>query len=1349
MAASGSCNYDFDSPFSLLSQGPSSSFGGGPTNLVQLPGNILQGTEGDGTIQFLGNYSTFSWTVPKPETWHGFTFGIQSTQALASVKVVEGQTAATSGTFSDPGNDTVTIAASVGTITQTSGNSGTWSWSYPTTDVSQSQTVTITANDNNGATSTTTFALVVSDAPLTDTTPVKSYAVAEGSSTGQQVLATFSDANPLATLSEFPIANVTVTWGATTSGTPTYTIQQVSKTASASTWEVLGSATYAQYGSFPVAVTVKDTGGQSVTTSNTTFNVAAVISTLSFSVQPVGAFVGSSLGSVTVRAVDKFGNPVSAASISLTLSTGTLNGTTTASTDPSGNAVFSTLSVGAPGTYMLKASAAGVTAVTSLPFTIVALPLANLTFSKQPASPTLAGSNLGAVTVLALNANSQPVGGATVVISIAPGTLNGTLSAVTNASGQAIFSTLSETIVGTYTLTAKSGLISTPSNPFTITAAGAATLSFVSQPSAAMASAILNPVNLLAKDKYGNVATGTMVTLKLSASLLSGTTAVTTDTTGTASFTTLLVNTGGTYTITASATGTNSPVSSSFIITPLPVTNLSFTKQPASPTLAGSNLGAVTVLALNANSQPVGGATVVISIAPGTLNGTLSAVTNASGQAIFSTLSETIVGTYTLTAKSGLISTPSNPFTITAAGAATLSFVSQPSAAMASAILNPVNLLAKDKYGNVATGTMVTLKLSASLLSGTTAVTTDTTGTASFTTLLVNTGGTYTITASATGTNSPVSSSFIITPLPVTNLSFTKQPASPTLAGSNLGAVTVLALNANSQPVGGATVVISIAPGTLNGTLSAVTNASGQAIFSTLSETIVGTYTLTAKSGLISTPSNPFTITAAGAATLSFVSQPSAAMASAILNPVNLLAKDKYGNVATGTMVTLKLSASALSGTTAVTTDTTGTASFTTLLVNTGGTYTITASATGTNSPVSSSFIITPLPVTNLTFTKQPASPTLAGSNLGAVTVLALNANSQPVGGATVVISIAPGTLNGTLSAVTNASGQAIFSTLSETIVGTYTLTATKGSVSTQSASFTITAAAGMLTFMTQPVNTASGPISTVTVQVKDKYGNAVSGTSVGLALSPGKLTSGTTTITTSPSGQAVFSDLVETTVGTYSLVASASGLTSITSNKFTISVGLATMLTFLTQPTKTTAGATLSTFTVAVVDQYGNVVPQAGRTIMIGENGLTTGPYTTNAQGQAIISNWTESSAGSHQLTALSSGLTLALSNSFAISAGKGIIHFLTQPQNGTMGSTLASVTVLVTDTFGNPVAGAVVNITLSSGTIGGATPITTNSSGLATFNTLIENVAGRYSLIASASGLASVSSISFTITT
>jgi len=73
--------YDFDSPFTIVSQGQG-HWGGTSTSLTQLPDDILRGAEGHGTIQFIGTFSTFTWVVPTPENWHGFTFGIRTTEAI-------------------------------------------------------------------------------------------------------------------------------------------------------------------------------------------------------------------------------------------------------------------------------------------------------------------------------------------------------------------------------------------------------------------------------------------------------------------------------------------------------------------------------------------------------------------------------------------------------------------------------------------------------------------------------------------------------------------------------------------------------------------------------------------------------------------------------------------------------------------------------------------------------------------------------------------------------------------------------------------------------------------------------------------------------------------------------------------------------------------------------------------------------------------------------------------------------------------------------------------------------------------------------------------------------------------
>ena len=162
--------YDFDSPFTIVSQGRNAIWGGTDHSLVQLDGNRLVGSEGNGTIRFVGTFSTFSWTVPIPEFWHGFTFGIRTTDALAQpVTVDEGQTATNTGTWGDPdGASGVLLSASVGSVIQYA--DGTWHWSMDTSDgPTESQTVTITATDPQGATTSRSFALVVNNVAPTAT----------------------------------------------------------------------------------------------------------------------------------------------------------------------------------------------------------------------------------------------------------------------------------------------------------------------------------------------------------------------------------------------------------------------------------------------------------------------------------------------------------------------------------------------------------------------------------------------------------------------------------------------------------------------------------------------------------------------------------------------------------------------------------------------------------------------------------------------------------------------------------------------------------------------------------------------------------------------------------------------------------------------------------------------------------------------------------------------------------------------------------------------------------------------------------------------------------------------------
>lgn len=66
--------YDFDSPFTLVNQGVG-YWGGSNTALSTASGDVLNGYEGHGLIQFQGTFTSISWTVPTAENWHGFQIG--------------------------------------------------------------------------------------------------------------------------------------------------------------------------------------------------------------------------------------------------------------------------------------------------------------------------------------------------------------------------------------------------------------------------------------------------------------------------------------------------------------------------------------------------------------------------------------------------------------------------------------------------------------------------------------------------------------------------------------------------------------------------------------------------------------------------------------------------------------------------------------------------------------------------------------------------------------------------------------------------------------------------------------------------------------------------------------------------------------------------------------------------------------------------------------------------------------------------------------------------------------------------------------------------------------------------
>jgi hypothetical protein len=235
---------------------------GDPVTLTASFGTVV--SNGDGSWSWSFTTTNLTTSQPVAITANDGKGGIVQTSFLlsvnalpmvaannADVSVNEGQTAGNTGTVNDADGDTVTLAASVGTVINN--GDGTWSWSLPQAEVSDSQGVIITANDGKGGLSETNFTLMVINAApaITGVTGPTGPLVLDSAAV---VSATFTDPG----ISETHTCSFN--WGDGSSSTGS-----VSESGGAGTGT--GTHTYADPGIYTVQVTVTDEYGASATAS--------------------------------------------------------------------------------------------------------------------------------------------------------------------------------------------------------------------------------------------------------------------------------------------------------------------------------------------------------------------------------------------------------------------------------------------------------------------------------------------------------------------------------------------------------------------------------------------------------------------------------------------------------------------------------------------------------------------------------------------------------------------------------------------------------------------------------------------------------------------------------------------------------------------------------------------------------------------------------------------------------------------------------------------------------------------------------------------------------------------------
>lgn len=1130
---------------------------------------------------------------------------------------------------------------------------------------------------------------------------------------------------------------------------------------------------------------------------------------------PATASSGQVFSSATVVQLrDVSGNSVSQGGVvvnaAVSPSAGVTLGGASTTTSGSGTATFGALSLSGPaGNYTLTFSSGSLTPATSSSVTLGAGSGSNLSITTQPSASAPNGAVFAAQPVIQLrDGSNNPVAQAGVVVSVAilsgGGSLGGTTTATTNASGVATFSGLSITgTVGARTLLfGASGFTAVSSNAINITPGAATVLTITTQPPATAQSgaAFGTQPAVQLRDQSGNAVlqAGVSVTASVNgagASLIGGSSA-STNASGVATFSGLgLSGTAGTYSLSFSASGVTGVTSSAISLTPGAAAQLTITTQPAgaSSGSAFTTQPALQVRDAQGNAVSQAGVTVTASIASGgaaTLFGG-PATTNGAGLATFSGLGLSgTVGPYTIRfTATGLTGVTSGTITLGAGTSAALTIATQPGgAASGAAFATQPRVQVRDAQGNPVSTAGITVNASvngsgASLI-GPASASTNGAGLAIFSGLgLSGTVGNYTLDFSSSGVPNVTSATIALAGGAPAQLTIATQPSPTVSSGSTLAqqpAVQVRDGAGNPLTVNGLAVSVAISAGgaSLTGSTSATTS-TGVATFSGLGISgAVGSYTLTFSSGgLTSATSSSISVTPGAPAQLAVTVQPAgAASGSAFTTQPAIRVRDASGNpvAQSGVSITAAIGSgpggATLLGSGTATTDGTGLATFSGLgLRGTVGSYTLTFASTGLTSATSGAIALAPGAPAQMTIQTQPAGAA-SGSALGTQPVIQVRDAQSNLVSQTVTVSASLTGGGATLIGATTAQttgGVASFASLGLSgTAGNYTLDfSTAGAPNVTSASFALTAgAAAQLSMATQPSPTVASGSTLATqpaVQLRDGAGNLVSqaGVNVTASVGSGASLTGSVTASSNAAGVATFAGLGMTgVVGSYTLSFSSAGLTGTTSSAISITPGPASQLTVTTQPpTTAVSGSAFSTAPVVQLrDAAGNAVSQSGVSVSTGLNGPAGGSFVgtstvaTNGSGVASFPGLGISGpSGSYTITFSASGVTSVTSTSVSLTQPPSQLSVTSQPSaTAASGAAFAAQpSVQLRDAGNTPVSQAGVQITASI-TGGGATLIgtataSTNASGLATFSGLgIAGTVGNYTLTFSSGSLTSATS-------
>ncbi|MFO7848151.1 MAG: invasin domain 3-containing protein [Balneolaceae bacterium] len=1102
--------------------------------------------------------------------------------------------------------------------------------------------------------------------------------------------------------------------------------------------------------------------------------------------QPGSTIAGQVIpGSPSVEVTDEFNNPVPGAEVTVTEQSGQAfaSGENVLSTNSSGLAVFDDLVINAAGQYNLVFTVNGSVTVTSNAFTVE--PADADPDSTIADVPNGAATNPTTITITVEDSFGNRVEGVADDLEVSIGGANsGTAVEPISDDGDGIYSTsYTPTSSGEDEITITLNETGIAGSPYTsdVSTSDAENVIVETEPIQTVAGqAIEGPPAARVADTGDNDVPGVEVTADLqSGSFDSGTTSVDTDGSGIATFTDLVINIAGSYTMEFDAVGVSEDaVSQEFEVLAADADELSVNNgnnQTATVTEALADPFVVEVT--DAFGNPVEGETVTFAIsteptdASGTSLTETSVDTDADGFAATQLTLGSRTGTYQVTASA----TDLEDVTFTAeaeAGPATAYEFDTISSPQTAGQPFTISLTALDDQGNTADSYGETVDLSASQGSVSPASAEFTNGTSSLDVALDEAGGDITISATD-GTISETSNAFDVQSGGVDAESSTVSADPEQLQAGETSQLTIELRDESNNPVEG------LSDGDfsidVNGAATAgAVSESGTAgtytadIDNQTAETITATVTANGAT-LADTPSIEFSAADANAVVEISGNNQSGTVTQQLSEDFVVQVEDEFNNPVEGETVTFSISGqpTGASGQSlsveSASTDGEGLAATRLTLGDEPGTYTVDGTVSGLNT-ISFNAEAQTGDASQMTVSTQPEETTAGGAITPAPAVTITDDADNPIEGVTVTVSEQGGYSfdSGSTNEVTNASGIAEFSDLVIQAADSYSLVfdADAAGISNVSSNLfdVVPAEADPAVSSATVPDGVAGDATTITIDVVDEFNNPVTGEAGNLSAS----------ISDGPNSGASFASIEDNGDGTYTtsytpendgsdqIVVTLDGA-GINGSPFTSDVSTgdvsASNSEVTADPTTLQAG---NSSLVSVDLRDGSNNPITGLTstdfsvdITDAGSASTISESSTDGVYQFTVSN---EKAEEVPVTVTASGTTLQDTPDITFTAADPDQMIIsTEPDVSTAGEPIdGPPAVTITDEYDNPVPNAEVDVTEQGGEpfgTGSTSTLNTDAQGIATFSNLAIETVGQYNLVFSSAGVTNRTSNAFDV--